>query len=408
MNITYKTLPGAIDRFFNRTITLAALQRRVVFEEENREEYIKSLITRNVRTAIVVADISKCRAHADLVKCEKSKEVFDDLLAQGHVYLSVDGQNRTDTLERFFAGLISVGGIDWIDERGIRTPIQTATTYENLPDNPKNFLIQNECIPIDIIENQTIDQIHQTYLALNSGVPHNMMERINASFEQPSGVIRDLADPYEKMWFKVAGLEYRRMDDLKYTAQACLAAMDLEENNASPPDIEDLYMEKGSRVSQSAETQVRNYFYDMSIGISQYTKGSPKKITLAQFWSLFMALHYADQKGVTLASKSIARQTFVEKVVEKCDALMDSAKVDRGRHIQEWHLRGASGTNLLPKRPSKAHYFDGWISAFHYGAQRIKAYYMIALWLDDDLFKNEDVFMQPELPQPPPVLEEVA
>jgi len=407
LNITYKTLPGAINKIFKRTVILAALQRRIAFGEKHREKYIKSLLTRNVRTAIVVADIAKCRAHADMVKCEKSKVVFDDLLAKGYMYLSVDGQNRQDTLERFVAGLLTVGSVAWVDELGCKHPIETPTKYADLPLDPRQYLDKAQCVPIDIIEDQTIDQIHQTYLALNSGVPHNLMERINASFEQPSGIVREVATPYSKMWEKISGLDYHRMDDLKYTAQACLAAMDLENNNASPPDIEDLYMEVGSLIDASAEKQVKQYFYDMSIGILEYVKGSNKKVTLAQFWSLFMALYYAGQSGRALTSTASSRQLFVEKVINKCGLLVDNAKTDRGRDIQTYHYHGRIGTMKQGKKPSKAHYFDGWISAFHYANQRVQAYGAITAYLDNELFQDEDVFIQPT-PQPPPILEEVA
>ena len=167
-------------------------------------------------------------------------------------------------------------------------------------------------------------------------------------------------------------------------------------------------MQEGSRISAAAEKQVKQHFYDMSIGILSHLEGTNRKVTLAQFWTLFMSLQYANEKGVSLASTSDSRKLFVESVIRRCDNMMDEAKVNRSVEIQEYHYKGRLGTiKRADRKPSKAHFFDGWISAFHYANQRVQAYREIIRYLESELFQNETVFAQLD-PETPPPLKEVA
>ena len=374
LNIKSYTLPQAQKAIFKNVEVLDSLQRRIAFKHENKVNFIRSLLTKNVRTAIVVADIAKCLEHVKLPQnyCEKSIKTFESLISQGYHYLSIDGQNRTESLKDFLDNKVAVCNVVY-DAGGESepVPIETPTCYKNLPTGPKAFLDHSDCIYVDVIEDQSIDQLHDTYLALNSGVPHNMMERINATVSQPAEVIRDLAKPYEAMWLSVSKLEHSRMDDLKYTAQAVLMCMgdEIDSNSADPTTIEKLYNLDGfDHVSQQDVNMIKKIFFDMSIGISQYCTGSNKKLTLSQWWSLFMAIHAVHSRGTPIW---IDRKAFTARVIEKVIDFIDDAKVDRGDHMKEYHA------GKRTQKPSRTQYFDGWISAFHMAAMRRQAYNQI-------------------------------
>ena len=110
LNIKSYTLPQAQKAIFKNVEVLDSLQRRIAFKHENKVNFIRSLLTKNVRTAIVVADIPKCLEHVKLPQnyCEKSIKTFESLISQGYHYLSIDGQNRTESLKDFLDNKVAV------------------------------------------------------------------------------------------------------------------------------------------------------------------------------------------------------------------------------------------------------------------------------------------------------------
>ena len=387
INLKTYTLRQANITIFNKCKSLPSLQRRAAFGRLDKVKFIRSLIEKNVRTAIVVADVQKCLEHARSLEnpCQNSIEVFERLLGENKLYLSVDGQNRTLSLEEFYTNTWGVWKATYNPGAGgEKVKIETETVYSQLPTDVKAYLDHSNCVSIDIIEDQTIDQIHNTYLALNSGVEHNLMERINASTMQASQVVRDLSSKGKNMWPAVSKLQYRRMEDIKYVAQAILMCIgdNVGSNDAKPTQIVTLYEQSGQPIDEGTIKLMGDIFYDMNLGIgSNYTVGKVK-MSLAQWWGIFMSMHhiYTQKQPIW-----VDRSKFVDEIKRIVTQEVDAAQAKRGRDITAYHK------NPTLVKPSKSQYFDGWISAFHLGPNRQKAYDKLKEHVDDILHNRPDI-----------------
>lgn len=387
INLKHYTLRQANITIFDKCKSLPSLQRRIAFLPLDKVRFIQSLIEKNVRTAIVVADVQKCREHAISLEnpCQNSIEVFDKLILENVLYLSVDGQNRTISLKEFYTNTWGVWGATYDPGAGgEKVKIETETVYGQLPPDVKAYLDHSDCVSIDIIEDQTIGQIHNTYLALNSGVPHNLMERINASTMQASQVVRDLSSKGNQMWPVVHKLVHRRMEDLKYVAQAILMCIgdNVGSNDAKPTQIETLYKQSGQPIDEGTIKLMGDIFYDMNLGIGSNFAVGKAKMSLAQWWGIFMSMHHIYTQSQPIW---IDRSKFVDEIKRIVTQEVDDAQSQRGKDITAYHK------NSTLTKPSKSQYFDGWISAFHLGPNRQKAYDKLKEHVDDILNNRPDI-----------------
>ena len=89
---------------------MSGLYKLAGWNSKNREDYIESAYQENVLNSITWIDISETldffKNHPDKKKYRKDIEYFQNLLDEGFIYLSIDGNNTNDTIYHYVKDII--------------------------------------------------------------------------------------------------------------------------------------------------------------------------------------------------------------------------------------------------------------------------------------------------------------
>lgn len=365
--VNYKcmSVKGTI-KMLSKTYVDERLQRRVVWDLINQIPYIQNILSRKIRTAIIVADIGKCLAYAKKVGCEESIQYFSNLQKDGWEYVSIDGQNRTDALKRFYNNDFSITASfrNSDDEWEV---LKTKTQYKDIEGEMRSFLDMGNCLIIDVIEEMTLEELHDQYLSSNSGVQHGKMEILNCIMSKFSEAVLTMSLGNKNMFSRrLRGIKYNRMDDLLYTAQAMLIEHDRTGSAAvSISEVEEAY--STTVLSQGDIDMVESVFFDLALGLEQHfsTLGTPNgRVALFEWWGLYFAHRqlfslYGDDFSIK------DRAEFTSKVIASVRKLKDEGEIQYASRLQTWWNNKQQGP-----QPKKNQYFGWKISNIKAGSSR--------------------------------------
>lgn len=180
----------------NRVYYDPTIQRRKVWKKTDKVSYHQSLLDGTDASNIVLCDIKSSMEYSFSQNNTKDYDYFSSLWNQGYRYISIDGGNRTEFL------LEEYNGIDW-----------------NSPLSDEMFDFFNSEISLKYIFNSTKNQLHRTFINLNSNTSANPQERRNAMEGIVSEFIRKVGIDYSGELLKINGLTFSRMKDLELISQ---------------------------------------------------------------------------------------------------------------------------------------------------------------------------------------------
>lgn len=224
-----------------KTLVDKTIQREPSWNAKKEGEFIESLIKGHVFTDIIVADIKKCYDNtqdeyfkdigldAESMKkriqeleelkkktpAEKRYPIEDRITVLENIletnaenldnlpleYVSIDGNNRSNTLEKFLKGDIKLPEMTVKDDNGKEVFLKSMT-WEQLQEMPniKKIiqLISNVEINFTTMVKATKQDINEAFLKVNEGVAVNAQEKRNAQNANMSHEIRELSDKYQK------------------------------------------------------------------------------------------------------------------------------------------------------------------------------------------------------------------
>jgi hypothetical protein len=180
----------------NRVYYDPTIQRRKVWKKTDKVSYHQSLLDGTDASNIVLCDIKSSMEYSFSQNNTKDYDYFSTLWNQGYRYISIDGGNRTEFL------LGEYNGIDW-----------------NSPLSDEMFDFFNSEISLKYIFNATKNQLHRTFINLNSNTSANPQERRNAVEGIVSEFIRKVGIDYSGELLKISGLTFSRMKDLELVSQ---------------------------------------------------------------------------------------------------------------------------------------------------------------------------------------------
>lgn len=180
----------------NRVYYDPTIQRRKVWKKTDKVSYYLSLLDGTDASNIVLCDIKSSMEYSFSQNNTKDYDYFSTLWNQGFRYISIDGGNRTEFL------LGKYNEIDW-----------------NSPLSDEMFDFFNSEISLKYIFNSTKNQLHRTFINLNSNTSANPQERRNAEEGVVSEFIRKMGIDYSGELLKISGLTFSRMKDLELVSQ---------------------------------------------------------------------------------------------------------------------------------------------------------------------------------------------
>ena len=194
------------------------------WSDKQRQNYIRSILRRFVPTPITLADVESCMSYCAKEFGEDSDDFkyFKSWKEKGYKYISIDGNNRTRCIAKFYSNKFSliakehkIVGIEY-DNYKFWTPSKNNKTYENLPAYVREFMDTNCYVTCFIVKESNLQDLHDLFININDGVQLNAQEKRNAIICVVAEQIRKLAKTYEdffSIYFSKESMSRRNQEE---------------------------------------------------------------------------------------------------------------------------------------------------------------------------------------------------
>ena len=166
-------------------------QRRNSWTDANRLSFIDSIYKNMVSHSIILVNIGASYFISLQNKREKDAEYFKELMDQGYQYVSIDGNNRSQTMVRYKNGELGVSYSHDKDKSKFLKKKLSLTTYSSM----------------------SLLQMHELGIKVNQGQPWNRQEQRNCINSKIADFIRDTSQKLDKITDFIKLKKSRMFDD---------------------------------------------------------------------------------------------------------------------------------------------------------------------------------------------------
>jgi hypothetical protein len=275
-----------------------SFQRR--FGAWNRAQencFLVNLFRGKAHTIVVVADVRQCLTYSQKIGQVNSSNAFRHILDSGCSSISLDGQHRTKTIQKYFRNDITLTGT-FTDVLGKEHKLENVY-YKDTPETLQSQFLNSQIV-ISTEANSLYEELSQQFRDLNSGAPTNDQEARNSYASPIAKTIRQWRDRWQTPLSRVVkACDVIRMGDDELLVKFAMHLM-RKYNNCNFEISGDL---KSSQLDQ---------FYKIGLGASKIgSKTSPyvpSEIYRIQD-ILAIAMHAFEKQTAYPRSKLIAAKT---------------------------------------------------------------------------------------------------
>ena len=352
---------------WNKTYVDPALQRRLVWNSNDKKQYLQSLFKGFAYAPMMVADIQSCLDFclAELERAETvevspcrlkdlkhSVKYYTALLGKGYRYISIDGQNRSHTIKAFLNNNVNIQDIVFRTAR-LTHNITKRTYYEDLLRDAKDFLLVKDLVHVTIINTHTRGELEEIFVQVNEGVALNDMEKCSAQSSSLGKYIRSLAQRYEDAFRNQKGtvLNWNRKDDEDWI---CKIAKLVKFNNTQNTKVANhAEFWKNASLSKAQKDTVERILEDFNATMTTPEATKNKISHKWELWALVLGLYAVHRDN---AFTTLNPAVFHTTVIDFFEDARDEGDKAFGKALTEWHKNDKKGT-----KPSKAGYVSHWI-----------------------------------------------
>lgn len=292
--------------------------------------YLNSVFSGFTPNPVILAHVESCMKYCEelLGKDSSDYQYFADLHSKGFKYISVDGNNRTRTLMRYFNNVLQLKQNHPYRMSGMTIPKYMTFTpssnvnFKGIPDKLKEH-IRNIEIPMFIVHAATRQELHDMFIAVNNGVSLNPQEKRNAIVCKVADSIRSLGDKYKKMlrlYFSDPNCQRRIHEEFLVSALVHIAkgfdSNIMREDRDAAYDDNSLETKKLGRLKEVLKDLDAICQYESKTGT---TRGVPSKASL---FDLIMLIDYLHNQNISIINES----DFFEWFVVTINALREDTK----------------------------------------------------------------------------------
>ena len=182
-HISYEFDSLAIKRLRASTALDLAFQSEERWDDFKKRCYITSLITGMAPSKIVVANIDACIKNLNPADDEYKDDLkyFESWKALGFKAISIDGNNRTITIDEYLNNKVTIKHGTYVLRNGkIATINETNDTFGKHPQTLIDHIEANVVVSVEQYENCTRDDLTLLFLNINDGLTLNQQEKRNA------------------------------------------------------------------------------------------------------------------------------------------------------------------------------------------------------------------------------------
>ncbi len=166
-------------------------QRRNSWNKENQKNFIDSIYKNMVSHSIILVNIGASYHIALQKNRHKDAEYFKGLLDKGYEYISIDGNNRSQTITKYKNGEIGV-------------------KYSH--DKDKSLFLKKK-LSVTTYSSMSLLQMHELGIKVNQGQPWNRQEQRNCINSVVSDTIREISTKFSDITEKINIKKSRMYDD---------------------------------------------------------------------------------------------------------------------------------------------------------------------------------------------------
>jgi hypothetical protein len=192
-----KEYPLNSDKMFNFKNKVGldlSFQSEARWEATTKTEYVTSLIKGMAPSRIIVANIESCME--EFTEGDDNYNYFDGWYNQGKEYISVDGNNRTRTIDEYLNGKVSIAHGEYNLPDATVVIGENNDKFINHPKVLREHITNNIKISICEYVKATRSDLSELFTNINNGVPLNPQELRNAILVPYADEIRKLAKKY--------------------------------------------------------------------------------------------------------------------------------------------------------------------------------------------------------------------
>ena len=269
-----------------------------------QSEYIRSLITGEAPSDIILSDNEEC------MKCWEGVSnsdftYFKDWLEQKIKWLIVDGHNRKVAIADFLANKVPIPCGFYMIELPIRSGEETKVlqfsgkidndnnTYETMPPRLKE-IFNNLPITITSYTNSSREELSDLFIQVNSGKELNQPETRNAKTSQIATVIRNLATEFVHIfnwkgtkWFDAKDFN-RRALDAYFAKMAYMWCADDVKSNCDDKNLWKMYAVDSPQDQMSKEVDGKLRKFIKEILSNKKLRALPNKNCIFDLWIIWL------------------------------------------------------------------------------------------------------------------------
>lgn len=310
-NSDYPVTSSEIRDLKNTTALDLSFQSRGRWDLPQERLYINSLITGMAPSKIVIASLEDCANNCDVESADY--RYFNSWIEKGFKHVSIDGNNRTITLMRYFNDQVDLMGGDYVLPSGRVVSINEKNcVWSKHPKELREHIENNVYVTIAQYINATRADLSLLFKNINDGMSLNAQELRNAMLTPFSSWIRDMVDAvYSPMLKKVfpTDKQYnrRKVDEF-------IVAMAIYLTFGTSRNIQSVEMDRAYQDNSSVSAGVRQHEKTIKNFAKFIENVSGKELKdHSTLMNLFMAYDYVMTNNYTVQSEKKFYDWFMAK-----------------------------------------------------------------------------------------------
>lgn len=194
-NRTMKLISEAT-RYFRKRVALdLSFQSESRWDEKQSSIYMSSLISGRAPSKIIVANIDECLKN--FVEDSKDFDYFNDWKQKDFDWISIDGNNRTITIDNYLKGQVKLIHGEYPLPDGVVVINSKNDTYDKHPKSLLKHIEENVELTVAEYITATRSDLSDIFRSVNDGIALNPQELRNAILVPYAKWVREMVQKYK-------------------------------------------------------------------------------------------------------------------------------------------------------------------------------------------------------------------
>lgn len=322
------------------------------FQSEGRwpiaqaSEFMRSLVTGMATSKLIVANIQDCMDNCD----EDSNDYayFKFWADQGYKYISIDGNNRTITIENYLNGLVKLPHREYDLPNCTVAINETNDTYDKHPNGMLKHIAENVSLSVCEYTKATREDLSLIFQSVNNGIPLNKQELRNSILVPFAKWVRENVTEYKPafktIFTKPEKFTRRAVDE--FIVSASVFTTYGPSNGINHKDRDAAYNEESSVSKQQKRIAVSLKTLCRIIG-NHATPAFKKEPT---FFNLYMLIDTLRKKDIKILDEEKFFKWFMGTEMDRMNDPKILCEKDNGEHRNYKSCCSSTGGQELSER----------------------------------------------------------